>query len=213
MHCTIEGMDILFSDYRRITQHNHMLNATAIKNHLPYQKLSNPSTIKGPSPFLMRLQFHACWIACRWQISNDSTTWWVTMASTRGRGFWFRSATQKSLWAAPATSRWTIMPRERLQSFTLRDAQVAKLNPWQALLLQRGEAKGFSSRWGGACTSTMGLLRTTYLLLKVIRELPWWSTPRTWGGSSNVQGGRFRSMAYVMTLVLDDGYCLMCYIV
>ena len=138
MHCTIEGMDILFSDYCRITQHNHMLNATAIKNHLPYQKLSNgSSTIKGPSPFLMRLQFHACWIACRWQISNDSTTWWVTMASTRGRGFWFRSATQKSLWAAPATSRWTITPRERLQSFTLRDAQVAKLNPWQALLLQR----------------------------------------------------------------------------
>lgn len=48
MHCTIEGMDI-FSDYCRITQHNHMLNATAIKNHLPYQKLSNgSSTIKDP---------------------------------------------------------------------------------------------------------------------------------------------------------------------
>ena len=84
---------------------------------------------KLPSLFFIRLQFHASWTACRWPISNGSTTWWATMASTQGRGFWYPSVTQESCWAAPATSRWIIMRRGRLQSFTLRVAQVRKLNP------------------------------------------------------------------------------------
>jgi len=152
-------------------------------SHSPFE----PGECQLPSIFFIRLHFfHASRPACRWPISNGSTTWWVTMASTQGRGFWYPSVIQISFWVAPATSRWIIMRREKLRYFTLRVVRVGKLNPRQISPLQRGEAGGFSSPWGGACMLMMGLPHTIYLFPKVIPGLPWWSTLRTWGGSSNV---------------------------
>ena len=53
--------------------------------------------------------FEIVWTASRWPISNGSTTWWVTMVSTRGRSFWYQSVIRKFWLVAHATLRWITM--------------------------------------------------------------------------------------------------------